>query len=200
MVRLFRTLGALAALAASLCACSGTAGQSFAPSAYPGGATQAIHFRPATAAERAARARVLSAGKRIAGKDAFGNPGYYTLIDWLTSDDNLNFSTAGKVCDSSLQDATLYVALTDFTLPVPQTELPPCVQNGTVATGNLYIVRVEVGLLYLSVEPLSGQANASTGYWIFTPLEKSADFSAYSVYTFFVASWSGSGTPPTINI
>jgi hypothetical protein len=201
MLRRLCFLGSVIAFSTLVCACSGgnpgAAGVT-PPAGNVGAMSTTPHFRAATAAERSQERPSLAKGQRIAHRDSKGGDGYFTLIDWLTSDDNLDFSTSGKICDSSFDDAQWYVALSNFTLSVPATTLSPCIQNGSVATGNLYIVRVGLGIFDLSVDPLSGPADTSTGYWIFTPLQKSVSFQWGNIYTFFVASWSGSNNPPSI--
>jgi hypothetical protein len=207
-----RTLIALTALALLLPACSGS--PSATPSVAtpitgmapaPGGDMAAAvtrtksHFHPATAAQRKAKRPSLEKFGDAARRDMMG---HYTLITWLDSDQNLDFSYPTKSCDTLFQDAPWYVATSNLTLSLPDQTIDACVDTstGTVATGNLYVVKVEIGWLTLQVEPLAGPASINGNLWTFGPLQKSTAFSADSIYTFFVANWSGSGTPPTVDL
>lgn len=202
--RVLRSIASIVALTTLVYGCSAGAGQSTVPSAGSGASNGTMtHFRTATAAEKAEPRPSLSIGSKIPAKDTKGNPGTYTLVTFLTTDDSLDFSNNEKSCDSTISDAPWYLALGNFSLPIQTTTLNECFDSsGNVpsAQNGLYIVKVGIGFFDLSVEPLSGPADDSSGAWVFSPLEKSTKFQFATFYTFFVASWSGSGAPGSVDI
>lgn len=215
-LRSLRSLGALVVASALLFACS-QSGQGSAPggsSLTPEGST---HFRQATTSERSARERSLTVGSRVMGKDRDGNPGYYTLVDALSTDDSLDFSEVATGCVTSVFRAPWYVALGNFSIPLPSpqslnncsapaaTPTPTPIATSAAArrdgsndnnlASGLYIVQVDVGLFSLSVTPLEGPATQSSDPWTFDAISPDAQFQFLHFYAFFVASWTPGSTP-----
>ena len=217
-----RSLGAIVALVAVVYACSGGPGSGTAPSAGGGATAPMTHFRTATSAEKSQNRPSLSAGSRVAANDSRGNPGYYTLVTSLATDDHLNFREWSPKCSPLILPAPWYVALANFSLPVPTTTLPVCagfsgetptpsptptISTTSAATyrgdtasqsSGLYIIKIDIGFLLLNVDALSGPATTANNEWTFTPDESETSFQFANFYSFFVAQWTpGSASSPS---
>jgi hypothetical protein len=109
-----------------------------------------------------------------------------------------------------------YLSLTNFTLPVSTISLPSCTLPATTSStlakarpdaiapagnGNIYIVEIDAGLIYLSTTPIAGPAlNGGPSTFLFGPENGNLSFSQFSVYAFFLAEYTGTGTPTTVTI
>ncbi len=201
--RILRSIASVVALATLVYGCSGAPGQLSAVPAGTGASVPATHFRAATSAERSQPRPSLSVGSKIAAKDSRGQSGFYTLITSLTTDDNLNFGEWTIDCVPAILQAPWYVALHGESLAIPTTTVNNCQQTDeqkVPTPTDFYIVQVGIGFFDLSVSPISGPATADGGTWTFTPMSKTTKFQADNIYAFFIASWSGTGTPPSVSI
>ncbi|HTU68729.1 MAG TPA: hypothetical protein VMF11_00285 [Candidatus Baltobacteraceae bacterium] len=223
-VRASRAFGALIALTALVYACSGGSGQSPTPSLGSGSDPgQLTNFRAATSAEKGEVRPSLSVGSRVPATDSRGKPGYYTLVTSLTTNDKLDFSEWTSRCDPDIFRAPWYVSLRNLSLTVPTTTLAVCSSSSATATpsptptptvtpepvsssfsvtrasssqaAGLYIVKIDIGFLDLSVDTLSGPATTANGEWTFYPDESTTNFQFGHFYAFFVAQWNAGSAP-----
>jgi hypothetical protein len=216
----FRTLLG-AAVIVILAACSGGAGSSITPSSTAAGAGQSASRLQSTAApsQRIQDLYARKAVQRGSLQDPLAN---WVFLEPLAATDSTQvlFSTLGSVtsCANPIDPifgGHWYLSLTNFTLPVSTISLPSCTLPASVASlakarpdaiapagnGNIYIVEIDAGLIYLSTTPIAGPAlNGGPSTFLFGPFNGNLSFDQFSVYAFFLAEYTGTGTPTTVTI
>ena len=66
--------------------------------------------------------------------------------------------------------------------------------------GNIYIVEIDVGLISLTTTPVAGPSLGTGATFLFGPDESSVTIQKDHIYAFFVAAYTGTGTPTTVSI
>lgn len=106
-----------------------------------------------------------------------------------------------------------YLALSNFSVTVPQVQLPGCAipsttssvahRDGVLPAGNnnIYIVEIDLGIFSLSTTPLEGPAVlGANNSFVFGEQTDSLSFQSWNLYAFFIAEYTGTGTPSTQSI
>jgi hypothetical protein len=92
-----------------------------------------------------------------------------------------------------------YLVLQTLEVPQSPVTIPACnFTSKNVNVSNFYIVQVDVDLqgLVVAVTPLSQPVVVSGNQWTFSANAKIYTFNPDNVYSFWVANYTGTGTPP----
>jgi hypothetical protein len=89
-----------------------------------------------------------------------------------------------------------YLALNDTSLPMGATTIPACSMLTKGSTANFYVVQVDVSLEDgVVITPLAGPVQSDGKEWTFSQLVKADTLQADHLYSFWVANYTGTGTP-----
>ncbi len=218
-----RLVGIACAVAViALAACSGGGTSSVTPSLQPGGtAPQSTSRLMATSAPdqqiRNIQAHAASV-KRTPPPNPFAN---WVFLEPLAVTDTAAVSVPPWVTKCASIDPIFgglwYLSLSNFTVPLQAVTIPSCTLPASLTSeavagafhpdaivpsgnGNIYIVEVDVGLISLTTTPVAGPALGTGATFLFGPDESSFIIQKYHVYAFFVAAYTGTGSPPTVSI
>jgi hypothetical protein len=203
-----------------LAACSGGGASNITPSSVTGANGQGTsRFQPTTApSKRIQDIYTRKAVQRGSFQDPLAN---WIFLEPLSASDaaQISFGVPLSVtkCASidPIFDGRWYLSLTNFTLPVLTITLPSCTLPATSSSvakarpdaiapsgnGNIYIVEIDAGLIYLSTTPIAGPAlDGGPSTFLLGPINGNIGFSQFSVYAFFLAEYTGTGTPTTVTI
>lgn len=218
--RLVGIAGALAAIALAACAGGGTSG--ITPTVQPGGAIGQSTSRLQATSAPDLQVRTIQAHAAAVSHTPPPNP----LANWVFLEPLAVTDTAAvsvppwvKKCTSisPIFGGLWYLSLSNFTVPLQAVTIPSCTLPASSTTsavaglyhpdaivpsgnGNIYIVEVDVGLISLTTTPVGGPALGTGATFLFGPLESSLTIKKDHVYAFFVAEYTGTGTPATVSI
>jgi hypothetical protein len=219
----------LPAALAVLTLAAGCAGGS-STSSLSTGITPGVDTAPVTTTHHFATASAPTASiKKIDDAVGGGTGGSseptWQFVEPLNVSDSAAFTAAANVTVCSPIDPIFgqwYVALNSFTAPLSNVYLPVCTiatpaptkwnlsskrTAGVIQTpspgpySNLYITELTVGFWSISLTPVAGPAYVTpSGSWYFPALQPNLSFQKDTLYSFFVASYGGTGTPSPISI
>jgi len=219
--RLFGIVGALAFVALAACSGGGTS-----PSPLPvtpaGGSTGSgaqSTSRLQSAAAPSQQIQDLYTRKSITRgsvKDPLAN---WVFLEPLAATDQAVFSVPSWVTQCAAINPIFgglwYLSLSNFTDTLGQTTLPSCTIPATTSAdaanrhpdaiiptgnGNIYIVEIDVGFISLTTSPIAGPALGSGSTWLFGSINGTLTFQRFHLYAFFLAEYTGTGSPTTQSI
>lgn len=205
----------------ALAACAGGGTSSVVPvqgPQQPAGPTGASTSRLVTTTTPQKQIQAIYARKAVARgsiKDPLAN---WVFVEPLAVTDQAVFSVPSFVTKCAKIDPIFqglwYLSLSNFSDPLSQITIPGCTLPATTSSdvaryhsdavlpsgnGNVYIVEIDVGFISLTTTPVAGPAiGAST--FTFGRLETNLAFQSFHLYSFFVAEYTGTGTPTTVSI
>jgi hypothetical protein len=110
-------------------------------------------------------------------------------------------------------DGVWYLSLSNFSLNFAQQQFPSCTLPSTSASdvakrdgvpvsgnGNVYIVEIDVGLISLTTTPVAGPALAAGNTFLIGTIDSTLTFDQFHLYAFYLAEYTGTGTPTTQSI
>ncbi|HTZ55306.1 MAG TPA: hypothetical protein VMB20_09600 [Candidatus Acidoferrum sp.] len=95
--------------------------------------------------------------------------------------------------------APWYLTLETLEVPQAPVTIPACkFTTKNVSVANFYLVQIDVDLqgLTVAVTPLSSPVVVSGNQWTFNAIQKIYTFNPDNIYSFWVANYTGTGTPP----
>lgn len=116
----------------------------------------------------------------------------------VTSNESLTSLPFLNVCEASPSPLIgfWYLALSNVTVAQQPVTIPACkFTTKSPSIANFYIVEVDVSLAGVVVTPLSQPVVASGDTWTFNANAKAYTFAADNIYAFWVADYTGTGTP-----
>ncbi len=195
-----RLVGIATALAVIVLTACGGGTSSIAPATGVGPSNDAIAAPPAgleITQAPTARIKQIDAAK---GRDDLN------LGDWqfeeplqVVSDDTLSLPFFVKTCTpSNPLFGIWYLSLTNFSVAQQPVTIPACTFNSKgVSVANFYIIEVDVSLSGVVISTLSQPVQVDpNGEWTFSANAKEYSFAADNIYAFWVANYTGTGTPP----
>ena len=210
---------ALAVIAVTACSSGGgTTAPNMVPA--PSGATGQSTSRLQATTAPSKRIQDIYARKAVSRGSIQDPLANWVFLEPLAVTDQAIFSVPPRVTGCASIDPIFggfwYLSLTNFTVPVAAITLPACTLPSTSSSsiarvhpdaiapagnGNIYIVEINVGFIYLSTTPIAGPAvNGGPTSFLLGPINGNLTFNQYSIYAFFLAEWTGSGAPTTQTI
>lgn len=117
----------------------------------------------------------------------------------VVSDDTLSLPRFVRTC--SPRNPLLgiwYLSLANFTVDQQPVTIPACsFSSKGVSVANFYVIEIDVSLSGVVISTLSQPVQVDpNGQWTFSANAKLYSFAADNIYAFWVANYTGAGTPP----
>lgn len=220
MVRNRWIAASLAAVLTLAAGCAGGSSTSSPVPAQPGspvGNTSSRLTTTSAPSQRVSSIYTRNTVKRGSVQDPLAN---WVFVEPLAVDDSADFSVPSWVSQCASIDPIFgglwYISWSDFSTPLSVVSLPGCTLPSTSSSdlakyhgltltpggnGNTYIVELDVGLFSLSATPIAGPAlDSPNGQFVLASLQNSLTFQKFHLYAFFLAEYTGSGTPTAQSI
>ena len=209
---------AVAAAAITLAAGCAGGSSSLVPGQQSAGSTQ-TSSRLTTTSAPSKRVQEIYARKAVSRGTVQDPLANWVFLEPVAITDTAAFSVPSWVTGCSSIDPIFgglwYLSLSNFSTPLSSISLPSCTLPASASTdvalhrdgllpsgnGNVYIVELNVGFISLSTTPIAGPAlNGNNSTFLLASLQNSLAFQQFHLYAFFLAEYTGTGTPTTESI